>query len=255
MKQALLNGSRGLQKGGSISRLLAQHRGARNKKNLPGITVEQILDWTDQYHEKNGKWPNRNSGQIEDSEGETWMGIQSSLAVGGRGLPRKTSFAKLLHETGRKHNKFSKEIITEKEILKWADEYNRKNGKYPSDASGKIEGTHYTWSTIGESLRKGRSGLTSKGSLTSLLARNNRKQNIFNKPDLTDEIIIKWIIAYLIKHGKYPKAESVVIPDSGEEKWRNIDYALRNENRGLKGKKSLSVLIEEIKSDQGNSIL
>jgi hypothetical protein len=41
--QALRKGLRGLRPGSSLARLLAQHRGKRNRKQLPRYTIRQIL--------------------------------------------------------------------------------------------------------------------------------------------------------------------------------------------------------------------
>jgi hypothetical protein len=43
--QALRQGLRGLRPGSSLARLLAKHRGKRNRKALPRYTLAQILTW------------------------------------------------------------------------------------------------------------------------------------------------------------------------------------------------------------------
>ena len=49
---AIINGSlskgrRGLPSGSTLAQLLEENRGVRNKQNLPGLTVDQILQWAD----------------------------------------------------------------------------------------------------------------------------------------------------------------------------------------------------------------
>ena len=93
---ALYKGVRGLPGGSSLADLLAKERGVRNIQDLPRLSVEQILQWVDAYYERHGEYPNRNSGPVEDSGRETWMGVNQALLNGGRGLPSGSSLAKLL---------------------------------------------------------------------------------------------------------------------------------------------------------------
>ena len=44
-------GGRGLLRGNSLARLLAEHRGKRNEQALPPFTEAQILRWADAYRE------------------------------------------------------------------------------------------------------------------------------------------------------------------------------------------------------------
>ena len=60
----------------------------------PPLTIEQILAWADEHHERTGKWPNVTSGEVKGTE-ETWTAVDQSLANGSRGLPGKSSLAKL----------------------------------------------------------------------------------------------------------------------------------------------------------------
>jgi hypothetical protein len=95
---ALQKGRRGLRGGSSLARLLARERGARNPKQPASLTVKQILQWADAYHERYGTWPTRNSGSIAEQDGETWAMIDRALARQRRGLRRKSSLYRLLKE-------------------------------------------------------------------------------------------------------------------------------------------------------------
>src|SRR5437764_60254 len=55
--QALRLGLRDLPGGSSLAQLLAEQCGARNIKDLPPLTEEQILRWADAHHERTGSWP------------------------------------------------------------------------------------------------------------------------------------------------------------------------------------------------------
>src|SRR5258708_39572075 len=54
IENALRFGTRGLPGGSSIAKLLAIHRGKRNRKQLPPLTQEQILQWADQHFQRAG---------------------------------------------------------------------------------------------------------------------------------------------------------------------------------------------------------
>jgi hypothetical protein len=93
---ALRVGVRGLPGGSSIARLLADKRGARNRKALPRLTEELILGWADAYHGRTGEWPIASSGPVADAPGETWMAVDMALNKGRRSLPGGSSLALLL---------------------------------------------------------------------------------------------------------------------------------------------------------------
>jgi len=101
IESALRNGQRGLAGGSSLARLLAEHRGVRNQKDLPRLTVRQIVAWAKVYHRETGKWPGRSSGPIHGSSGETWSAIDWALFQGRRGLPGGSSLARLFAEHGK----------------------------------------------------------------------------------------------------------------------------------------------------------
>ena len=96
VNNALYHGYRGLLGGSSLSRLLSQERGARNPKSLPPLDESRILEWADVHFPRTGKWPNRTSGAVEESPGETWYSIARALSLGLRGLPKGGSLSELL---------------------------------------------------------------------------------------------------------------------------------------------------------------
>ena len=82
---ALRKGLRGLPGGSSLSRLLAEHRGVRNKAEFPPLNAKRILAWADAHHSRTGGWPNAGSGPISEAPGETWNAVESALNQGLRG--------------------------------------------------------------------------------------------------------------------------------------------------------------------------
>lgn len=94
VEQALRFGLRGLPGGESLARFLARHRGTRNRKALPPLTVRGIRRWVRAHFARTGSWPTRLSGPIPDAVGETWAAVDSALRNGCRGQPGGDSLAK-----------------------------------------------------------------------------------------------------------------------------------------------------------------
>lgn len=92
----LSRGSRGLPGGSSLPKLLAQHRGVRNRHALPPLTITQIVLWAKAHYSRTNQWPTRTGGIIPHSSGETWSGIDSALKSDHRGLSGELSLHHLI---------------------------------------------------------------------------------------------------------------------------------------------------------------
>jgi len=86
IERALSIGSRGLPGGLSLARLLAKHRRVRNRANLPGLTIPQILTWAEVHRKHTGNLPSTRTGAVAGAPGETWLRIERALRHGRRGL-------------------------------------------------------------------------------------------------------------------------------------------------------------------------
>jgi len=173
---ALRDGLRGMSRGSSLARLLAEKRGVRNRLMTPHLTQAQILRWAEAYHRTMDKWPSSNSGPITEAPGETWKGVDLALRHGYRGLRRGPSLARLLAEERKVRNRTSLPLLTTRQILVWADEYYRRIGEYPTSASGIVEGASgETWGSINLALRYGYRGLPGGSSLSRLLRQKGRR--------------------------------------------------------------------------------
>lgn len=173
---ALRDGLRGMSRGSSLARLLAEKRGVRNRLRAPHLTRAQILRWAEEYHRATCKWPSSSSGPIAGAPGETWKGVDLALRHGYRGLPRGPSLAKLLADERKVRNRTSLPILTPQKILAWADDYYRRVGDYPTSASGPIHGAlGETWGSVNLALRYGYRGLPGGSSLSRLLRQKGRR--------------------------------------------------------------------------------
>ena len=119
--------------------LLAQHRGKRNEKALPRLTVRMILGWADAFYARHGTWPLRVSGSIPESPGDTWHLVDSALSNGHRGLKSGSSLPRLLAKyRGVSYAKGLKPLSL-KQILAWADAHFARVG------SGRIVAAVPSW--------------------------------------------------------------------------------------------------------------
>ncbi|MCH8252373.1 MAG: hypothetical protein IID36_07985, partial [Planctomycetes bacterium] len=173
---ALRVGHRGLGDGSSLAQLLAKHRGRVLGLRCPNLKVSEILTWADRYRRRDGRWPNRSAGPIEQVPGETWGAIDNSLKTGGRGLPRGGSLARLLVEHRGAVIARHKKPLTIEGVLTWADRRKKRTGAWPTAKSGAVEGVEgETWMAINACLHYGRRGLPGSRSLSLLLGARRGK--------------------------------------------------------------------------------
>ena len=240
---ALTIGSHGLPGGTTLPELLKGERGHRSHLDTTRLTVEQVLDWADAYHDSHGKWPTARSGAIPGTDA-TWQVVNSSLQSGFRGFDGGSSLSQLLHERRGHMPQAMKPKLTIEQILYWADQYYEVNEKWPSLKSGKIQGTHETWCGIGQALKGGGRGLPA-GSTLGQLFRERRGHTLqTDKAPLTIEQILAWADQYHTEQGKWPAALSGNIAGTTET-WLRVDNALSRGLRGLPGGTSLRQLLKQ----------
>jgi hypothetical protein len=231
---ALRNGRRGLAAGSSLARLLEEHRSVRNPCRLPPLSIEQILVWVDAHQERTGRWPRCRSGCVEGTFGETWLGISHALKRGRRGLPGGSSLSKLLAQYRGVRDLSAIPRLTIKRILKWADEHDRRTGKWPNTRSGAVQGAPgETWAAIDECLRHGGRRLEGCSSLARLLAEHRGVRNCNALPRFSVEQILLWADRHHRRTGQWPIARQEAVREAPGETWGGVDRALRRGLRGL----------------------
>jgi hypothetical protein len=135
-------------------------------------------------------------------------------------------------------------LLTEEQILAWADAHYARTGQWPTSTSGDVEGAPgETWSGLAMALFDGQRGLTPGSSLARLLAEHRDRRNHLDLPPLTVEQILAWADAHYARTGEWPSKESGEIPGTGGEKWSAIDTALHQGHRGLPGGTTLAQLL------------
>src|SRR5690242_11849913 len=79
VNEALQEGKRGLPSGSTLARLLAQKRGTQNRAPIRLLSEDMIAAWARAHHHRTGRWPDRNSGVIPESPGDTWKKVNHAL--------------------------------------------------------------------------------------------------------------------------------------------------------------------------------
>ena len=242
----LQRGGRGLPGGSSMAKLLEEERGVRNPKDLPDLTVEKILGWADEQHQKTGEWPKAKSGLVSGFPAENWGSIDQALREGYRGLPGNSSLAKLLSDKLDIRNAGRPPKLTADMILKWADAHYKKTGQWPNQKSGKVQDAPgENWRNIHASLYVGRRGFPAGSSLAQLLADKRGLRNKKRLSPLSEEEILRWADEHHRKTGKWPYRTSGNIQEMAGETWSRINESLQAGGRGLTGGSSLARLLSE----------
>ena len=243
---ALRLGLRGLPRGSSLARLLAEQRGVRNSTCLPHLTLKQILAWADEYYARTGSWPKENSGKIPGGEGETWFAVDRALRAGVRGFPGGSSLPQILAKHRHVRNIQKLTPLTTKKVIDWADAHYRRHGSWPMSHSGRVEGADgETWSGVNTALQAGRRGFSGGSSLARLLASRRGVRNPKDPPLLTEKQILAWARQYHRRHGVWPTRNSGPVEGVPGETWAMIDRALRYQHRSLRWPSSLFRLLKK----------
>jgi len=208
------------------------------------LTVEEILLWADAHHLRKGQWPKVDSGPVADAVGETWKNIDSTLRIGLRGFPGGSSLAQLLTEKCGVPNPKNLPLLTNEQILTWADAHVERTKKWPNVNSGPIhEVPDETWEKINRSLFQGHRGLPGGSSLARLLSKGRGVPNRDAQPELTTQQILAWAEGHRDRTGNWLKSDSGPIVEAPDETWGKIDKALKRGFRGLAGESSLARLL------------
>jgi hypothetical protein len=256
VNSALRHGSRGLPGGSSLRRLLARERGVRNPRDLPRLSIRQILQWADAHHERFERWPMQSSGPIAEAPGETWTGIDVALRFGRRGLRGGLSLAFLLELRRGKRNLSSLAPFTERQIIRWADAFHARTGQWPNRKSGPIpEAPGETWLAVENALRQGLRGLPSGSSLVQLLVERRGIRNPNRPPRLSIRQILVWVDAFHDRTGRWPTKQTGAVDGVAEETWGAVDWALRLGLRGLRVRSTLAGLLAARRGTRHNQKL
>ena len=243
---ALLSGWRGLPGGSSLARVLAVHRAVRNRRCLPDLTIPQILGWAEAFLARFGRWPDINSGPIDEAPGETWVRIGQALRFGQRGLFGRSSLGRLFRRKYRSRSRYRTRRLSIPGILAWADAHRERHGSWPTRSSGPIrEAPAETWISVCQSLSAGHRGLPGGTTLARLLHVERNSPRIRTFVPFTEAGILAWADAHHARTGAWPRSSSGVILESPADTWMKVYAALRNGGRGLPGGSSIANLLAE----------
>jgi hypothetical protein len=245
--RAMRFGLRGLPGYSSLARLVARARGAdEERRERSPLTVRGILRWAEAHHARTGGWPDRDSGPIPESPGDTWLRIDVALRGGRRRLPGGATLAGLLARHRRALARRDRPPLSEEQILAWADAHHARTGKWPTVHSGRIPAARgETWGAVQSALYRGLRGLPGGSSLARLLQRRREAKPKLRRPapPLTIPQILAWVDTYHARTGRWPRFTDGPIPEEPGETWSSVNSALQQGTRGLPGGSSLPRLL------------
>jgi hypothetical protein len=227
-------------KGSSRPRLPVQQPGVQRLARWPKFSIPQILAWADAYHARHGAWPQKTSGPIPESPNESWSKVHSALESGLRGLQPGSSLNQLLAAHRGVRNRVNLPPLRQREILKWADAFHSRTGRWPTKLAGPIpEAPGEHWSKVDYALSVGARGFPGGATLTQFLFQHRGARNRTQPPRLTLAQILRWADAHRKRTGMWPKATSGPIADAPGETWLAVQTSLVSGRRGLPGGSSL----------------
>jgi hypothetical protein len=210
------------------------------------LTINNILAWADDHHQRTGEWPTLKSGPIPEAPGDTWAAVDAALRGGARGQPGGKSLAQLLARKRGVRNIKRLPPLGVDRILLWVDRHRDQTGEWPNINSGAVAGqAGESWRTVDEALRRGIRGLPGGSSLARLLSEHRGKRNRTRPPALTLDQIRAWAVSHRQATGRWPRILSGPVLDAPAETWSAIDCALSQGCRGLTGGSSLARFLRE----------
>src|SRR5690242_2352497 len=108
------------------------------------------------------------------------------------------------------------------EILRWADRFHARMGRWPMARDGAISGTNETWMGVHSALKSGWRGLPGGSSLARVLAEHRGYRNVADLPPLTVPQILGWVDAFRRRTRQWPTMFSGPIAGTANETWRRV---------------------------------
>ncbi len=248
LNSTMSKGLRGFKSKTTLAKLLQERRSVRNRKDAPKLTVEKILAWADTFHQHTGSWPKCYSGHVADDQSESWAGIEAALSSGLRGLPGRSSLAKLFAERRAVWNRVSKPRLTEQQVMDWAKAHFKRTGSWPKVGTGAVfESPRETWNNISVALMAGDRGLPGGRPLARLLQEELGVSHPLDREKFCEDEILAWADSFHGRTGNWPTRSSGDIIDAPGVhpgiQWSGVDAALVKGLRSLEPGRSLAQLL------------
>lgn len=251
---ALYRGERGLRSAETLPNLLKRTVGKTRRTQKSGLTVDQIIVWARAHNARTGRWPSVHSGRVIDGPGESWLGINSALKSGFRGLPGGTSLSQLLDKVAGPSRRFRRPRLTVRQIVEWAKKHRERTGSWPNFRSGPIkDASGESWSVVNSALIHGHRGLPGGDTLSQLLHRRVGKpigQPAIHIPHVQ---VVEWADAYRRRHGRWPHYRSGSVDGVPGLTWGRINAYLSVPRRGRAGGQTLAKLLQARRGESGKT--
>lgn len=197
---------------GSLSAWLDDQFPLDRKRRAALLTADLIINLVEAYRaEHDGAFPYRESGKVAGLN-MTWTQLGNALRQGGRSL------AKWL---GKRYPDFVE--VSEERVRAWVEQYASDNARaLPSQASGEIAGTGWSWMQVDRAFRSGAWRWATSDSLAAWLDATFPAERI-----LTPSNVRAWVEEHVAQHGHFPAKDSItpVTADSAWT-WHRINAAM-----------------------------
>lgn len=232
----------------ALDRAIDAHGGVQPLAERLRVAHDAIRRWRSGEGIDGAIWMNRLLPLLLDYMTETEARAAVPPHVLDYVLKWRRILAGLKKNKAKSRTKRPRKIVPAETILAWADEYRKRNGRWPTRKSGPVEGADVTWHAVYAALERGRWGFPGGSSLGKLLRKHGRPVHTWGMKDLrplTLRQIESWALEYFKGKGKWPSlySGSAYLPDG--EKWRNINTALMFGRRGQPEGGSLAKLVKE----------
>ncbi len=146
--------------------------------------------------------------------------------------------------TLRHHGRPTRPELHPDEILRWADTFQARFGRWPTRNDGSQGIPDSTWSAVDQCLKMGLRSLRSGSSLAKLLRDHRGRRHKGLLPTLTADRILAWADAHRARTGDWPDQYSGPVAAAPGETWAAVNMALGVGGRGLPGNTSLAALLD-----------
>lgn len=200
------------------------------RKKAALITSDLILVLVEAYRaEHDGEFPYRESGKVAGLN-MTWTQLDNALRQGGKSL------AKWL---GKRYPEFVE--VPEQRLLAWIEDYASANDRaLPSQKSGEILGTGWTWHLVDRALRSGAWRWAKADGLAAWLDATFPAERI-----LSPEAVRTWVDEHLHAHGTFPTKDSALrVAENSSWTWQRIHGAMVAASYGWPQKSSLAAWLD-----------
>ena len=243
----LVNGLRGLAGGSSLTQLLVEHRGIRSTGYAPPLTIPQILAWADLYRAGTADGLQTGPDRSPRAPGETWLAIRCALVEGLRGLAWRI----VALTAARTDDRIAPRNGSSFDLRAGHPPMGRRVPRAAWQVAEQVFRVYRPRPQV-RVWRNHRARPSSRPSRPprefddSPVTRRASRASAQNKHAGSDDSADTGLGRCIPRaSGRWPDPESGPIPESADDTWSSVHYALSKGRRGLSGGLTLPRLLDQ----------